>query len=150
MRTVEITYRYGAADDVVRPKPLDANSARSRLDAGNRESAALLGGLAADNTITRRVVEVDSRDLGLDAGSNEAPRQRPFVADAVAMARDLNERRNKQLDLAAVFSASALFCSMRETRGGWQETGGKRGFKTHFLALRQLSQKTKKVSNANA
>ncbi|HEX3399797.1 MAG TPA: carbonic anhydrase [Acetobacteraceae bacterium] len=80
MRTVEITYRYGGVDEVVRPRPLDADSARSRLDAGNREFAALLGGLAADNTIARRVVEVDPRDLGLDPGSNEAPRQRPFAA----------------------------------------------------------------------
>jgi carbonic anhydrase len=80
MRTVEITYRYGAADGVVRPRPLNADSARSRLDAGNREFAALLGGLVADTAMARRVVEVDLRDLGLDPGGHATPRQRPFAA----------------------------------------------------------------------
>jgi carbonic anhydrase len=80
MRTVEITYRYGTADGVMRPRPVDADSARSRLDAGNREFATLLGGSASDSAIARRVVEVDPRDLGLDPGGHAAPRQRPFAA----------------------------------------------------------------------
>ena len=80
MRTVEITYRYGAADGAMLPRPLDADSARSRLDAGNREFAALLSGLVSDTAIARRIVEVDPRDLGLDPDVHEIPRQRPFAA----------------------------------------------------------------------
>ena len=80
MRTVEITYRYGAANELARPRPLDADAARSRLNAGNREFAALLGGLTSDTAIARRIVQVDSRDLGLDPGGHETQPQRPFAA----------------------------------------------------------------------
>jgi carbonic anhydrase len=80
MRTVEITYRYSAGDHVVRPRPLDADSARSRLDAGNRKFAALLSGFATGTAITRHVVEVDQRVLGLNPGDDETPQQRPFAA----------------------------------------------------------------------
>jgi carbonic anhydrase len=40
----------------------------------------LLGGLASDSAIARHIVEVDPRDLGLDPGGHETPRQRPFAA----------------------------------------------------------------------
>jgi carbonic anhydrase len=80
MRTVEITYRYGTAGGVMRPRPPDADAARGRLDAGNREFAALLGGLAPDTGVARRVVEVDASDLGLAPDGHKAPQQRPFAA----------------------------------------------------------------------
>ena len=80
MRTVEITYRYGDPHGLVRPRPLDADAARLRLDEGNRAFAALLAGLAEDSGTVRRIVEVDPGDLGLQAGTRDAPKQRPFAA----------------------------------------------------------------------
>jgi carbonic anhydrase len=80
MRAVEITYRYGTTDVPARPRPADADSARLRLEEGNRAFATLLAGLAADNGTARRIVEVDPRDLGVHPGSRGAPRQQPFAA----------------------------------------------------------------------
>ena len=42
MKNVEIVYRYGSGDAVIRPRPADAGEARRRLDEGNRAFAALL------------------------------------------------------------------------------------------------------------
>ena len=80
MKTVEITYRYGAAGGTPRPRPQDTEAARRRLVAGNREFAAMLAGLTGEGAATRRVVEVDVRDLGLTLGGHVAPPQRPFAA----------------------------------------------------------------------
>jgi carbonic anhydrase len=77
MRTVEITYRYGAPGKL-RARPMDADAARLRLTEGNRTFATLLGNLAQDNDTTRRVVEVDRYDLS--SAGQAAPTQRPFAA----------------------------------------------------------------------
>ncbi len=80
MKTVEITYRYGAADALARPRPPDAGAAQLRLNEGNRVFARLLDGLAADSGSTRRIVDVDPGDLGLLPGEHGAAKQRPFAA----------------------------------------------------------------------
>ena len=79
MKTVEIIYRYGAQDGPVRSRPADSDAARQRLYDGNQAFAALLDGLAADNGITKRVIQVDAQDLGM-ADKKEGPKQRPFAA----------------------------------------------------------------------
>lgn len=80
MRTVEFIYRYGAQDAPVRPRPTDSDAARQRLDEGNQAFAGLLDGLADDDGIARRVIQVDPQDIGLAQGSTEGPKQRPFAA----------------------------------------------------------------------
>ena len=79
MKIVEVIYRYGGSDSVLRPRPADAYSAQLRLNEGNRAFAALLGGLTEDNGSAHRIVEVDPQDLGLISAEG-APRQRPFAA----------------------------------------------------------------------
>ncbi len=80
MTTVEITYRYGDANALARARPPDADAAQRRLNEGNREFARLLDGLAADSGTTQRIIDVDPCDLGLLAGEQGAPEQRPFAA----------------------------------------------------------------------
>ncbi|MBK6805870.1 MAG: hypothetical protein IPG84_13930 [Betaproteobacteria bacterium] len=79
MKNVEIVYRYGSGDAVIRPRPADAGEARRRLDEGNRAFAALLDNVGEEGPATRRVVEVDPRDLGL-LSAGGAPTQRPYAA----------------------------------------------------------------------
>ncbi|SRR6266852_3240591 len=80
MRTVEITYRYGEPDSATRSRPLDTDAARHRLDERSQAFAALLDGLADDSGTASRVIQIDPRDLGLEAGNNVGPRQRQFAA----------------------------------------------------------------------
>jgi carbonic anhydrase len=80
MRTVEITYRYGDTGTSVRSRPPDADSARLRLNEGNRVFAGLFGPLPADGGTAHRIIEVDLSDLGVLAGEHGAPQQRPFAA----------------------------------------------------------------------
>jgi carbonic anhydrase len=80
MKIVEITYRFEARDTPARPRPTDSNAARHRLDEGNQAFAALLEGLVDEHGIARRVVAVDSCDLGLSPSGRRAPTQRPFAA----------------------------------------------------------------------
>ncbi len=79
MKNVEIVYRYGSGDAVIRPRPADAGEARRRLDEGNRAFAALLDNVGEEGPAARRVVEVDPRDLGL-LSAGGAPTQRPYAA----------------------------------------------------------------------
>lgn len=79
MKHVEIVYRYGPGDAVIRPRPADAGEARRRLDEGNRAFAALLDNVGEEGPAARRVVEVDPRDLGL-LSAGGAPTQRPYAA----------------------------------------------------------------------
>ena len=76
MKTVDITYRYEARDTPARPRPLDSNAARGRLNNGNRAFAALLDD--PTNEHVERIISVDSRDLAL--GDTSLPKQRPFAA----------------------------------------------------------------------
>jgi carbonic anhydrase len=80
MKAVEITYRCEALERPQRPHPLDADAARRRLDEGNRAFAGLLDGLDKDDGTARRLIQVDSRDLGLLPDRRGAPKQRPFAA----------------------------------------------------------------------
>jgi carbonic anhydrase len=80
MRSVEITYRYGGPAGTARPRPADAEAARSRLNDGNRAFATLPEGLAGEDAIARRVVDMDPCDLGLGAEGPTAPSQRPYAA----------------------------------------------------------------------
>jgi len=80
MKSVEIIYRYGAEGETVRPRPVDSNAARHRLDEGSRAFAALIESLADESGKASRVIQVDPQDLGLVAGSAAAPKQRPFAA----------------------------------------------------------------------
>ncbi|MFZ0108022.1 MAG: hypothetical protein WAL01_00755, partial [Pseudolabrys sp.] len=68
MKTVDITYRYGAEDTPARPRPLDSNAAHLRLNDGNRAFAGLLEGLTDENLRVQRIVFVDPGDLGLLPG----------------------------------------------------------------------------------
>ncbi len=84
MKTVEITYRYEARSTLARPRPPDSDAALLRLNAGNRDFAALLDSLTSENTLAQRIVEVDARDLGLlpkdIATDTRLPEHRPFAA----------------------------------------------------------------------
>jgi carbonic anhydrase len=80
MNPVDFTYRYEAGDGPARPRPLDSDAARQRLQDGNRAFAALLDGLAEQGGPAQRVVNVDARDLGLLPDDQAAPKQRPFAA----------------------------------------------------------------------
>ena len=80
MKIVEITYRYDGTDAMVRPRPVDADAARTRLDEGSRSIASLLAEPARGHRAAQRVIHVDPRDLGLVAGAHAAARQRPYAA----------------------------------------------------------------------
>src|SRR6188474_3652329 len=80
MKTVDIIYRYGAQDAAARPRPLDSNAARVRLNDGNQVFAALLEGMTDENGKVQKTVLVDPRDLGLLASDPTLPKQRPFAA----------------------------------------------------------------------
>jgi hypothetical protein len=81
VKTIEITYRHGDPAAVPpRARPADAEAARRRMDEGSRACAELFAHLDADDGLTRRVVAVDPRDLGLLPGSAGAPSQRPYAA----------------------------------------------------------------------
>src|SRR4051794_33883889 len=80
MKILEITYRYESSTLAPRARPADANAARARLDEGSRTFAALLESLHDDAGTARRVIQVDPHDLGLHAGDDSAPAQRPYAA----------------------------------------------------------------------
>ena len=80
MKVIEITYRYGATGDALRPRPADALAARDRLNDGSRAIAQLIERLAEGDGTARRVIPVDPRDLGIAAGEGSAPAQRPYAA----------------------------------------------------------------------
>ncbi len=77
---VDITYRFEARDQSVRPHPSDSDAAVRRLCEGNRAFAALFKATAGDAGPARAVVQVDARDVGLSAGAEAAPKQYPFAA----------------------------------------------------------------------
>jgi carbonic anhydrase len=80
MRTVEITYRYGVPSVVASARPLDAAAACTRLSEGNQAFAALMRASGGEGEAARCLVEVDSRDLGLELRGHEVPTQHPFAA----------------------------------------------------------------------
>ena len=80
MKTVEITYRYGVRSAAAPGRPPDADAARTRLSEGNQAFAALMRASDGASGTARCLVEVDSRDLGLELRGHEVPRQHPFAA----------------------------------------------------------------------
>jgi carbonic anhydrase len=80
MKQVEITYRYDTDHRVTRARPSDADEACLRLDEGNRAFAALFDSLVSGSGTARRVITVDSRDLGILPGDHGPPKQRPYAA----------------------------------------------------------------------
>jgi carbonic anhydrase len=78
MKSVEIIYRY-AEGETVRPRPVDSDAARRRLDEGSRAFAALIESLADESGKASRIIQVDPQDLGLGTGK-AGPKQRPFAA----------------------------------------------------------------------
>jgi carbonic anhydrase len=77
---IDITYRYEARDQPARAQPPDSDAALYRLCDGNRAFAALFSRSPNDADRAQAVVQLDPRDVGLLAGSEEAPKQRPFAA----------------------------------------------------------------------
>ena len=65
MKIIEITYRYDGTDATVRPRPTDAESARTRLEDGSRSISTLLDSLTDGTGTAHRIISVDPRDLGL-------------------------------------------------------------------------------------
>jgi carbonic anhydrase len=80
MKTVEIVYRYGPGSPLARPRPVDSETARQRLQDGNRAFAALLDPAGDDNTAAQRIIHVDPRDMGMAPEAPSGPEQRPFAA----------------------------------------------------------------------
>ena len=80
MKVFEVTYRYDGTDDMVRPRPADADAARARLDEGSRSVMSLLDGVADGTGVVEHVVHLDPRDLGVEVGGGRTPPQRPFAA----------------------------------------------------------------------
>lgn len=80
MKVAEIIYRYDAASALGRTRPASATEARERLEAGSRTIAALVASLAEGSGTARRIIPVDPRDLGIAAGVDAAPPQRPYAA----------------------------------------------------------------------
>ena len=79
MNTIEITYRYDGVEASLRTRPADAEAARQRLNDGNRAFAELFTRHDEGLPVSRQVIPVDPRDLGLLPSGN-APQQRPFAA----------------------------------------------------------------------
>ena len=79
MNTIEITYRYDGAEASLRGRPVDAEAARQRLNDGNRAFAELFIRHDEGLQVSRQIIPVDPRDLGL-LPSGESPPQRPFAA----------------------------------------------------------------------
>jgi carbonic anhydrase len=80
MQTVEIVYRYDAANAQVRSRPASTKAALLRLQEGNRTFAELLSNVKDGTGSVRHVIDVDARDFGLLPGADGAPSQRPFAA----------------------------------------------------------------------
>jgi hypothetical protein len=60
MKTVEITYRYDAAEACAREQPADSTATRARLNEGSRSTAALL----ADLTLGAHTLQQEVTDDG--------------------------------------------------------------------------------------
>lgn len=80
MKIVEVTYRYDGTAAAPRPRPVDGEAARQRLEEGSRAIATLLAGLADGEGTAQRVITVDARDLGIAPGGPKASKQAPYAA----------------------------------------------------------------------
>jgi carbonic anhydrase len=74
----DLIYRFDPTHRFVSQPPADAEEARQRLEAGNREFASILGGGANAALSGSKVMYFDLDDAGIGAGGG-APRQTPFA-----------------------------------------------------------------------
>lgn len=74
----DIIYRFDPTHGAVDPLPATADAAQRRLEDGNREFAAILGGAHAVPSGSR-ILYFDLDDIGIGT-AGKAPRQRPFAA----------------------------------------------------------------------
>ena len=79
MKVIEIVYRCESGAPPLRERPVDADTAKRRLDEGSEALPGLLENLADGSGTTRHVIQVDPRDLGLLSDDDGAPRQRPYA-----------------------------------------------------------------------
>jgi len=80
VKIIEVTYRYDSSGPAARARPINADEARNRLDAGSRTIATLLDDLGEGTGTVQRVIPVDAGDLGIGPGDQGAPKQRPYAA----------------------------------------------------------------------
>ncbi len=80
MKIIEITYRYDSTAFTPLPRPIDAESAKRRLEKGSQSMGALLDSLTDGTGTAHRIIPVDPHDLGLGPNSPGAPKQRPYAA----------------------------------------------------------------------
>src|SRR3954468_8225826 len=78
LKTIDITYRYGADQPAARPRPRDSAAALARLVAGNHDFAPLLNSMTHDGAPVHRIISVDPHDLGI--GDAIAAGQHPYAA----------------------------------------------------------------------
>lgn len=74
----DLIYRFDTSGNARIVDPVDALEARARLEAGNREFAAIT--LLDEGTTNSRVVRLDASALGLADSKGLPPLQRPFAA----------------------------------------------------------------------
>ncbi len=74
----DIIYRFDPTHGAVAPPPTTADEAQRRLEEGNREYAAILGGPNAVPSGSR-ILYFDLDDIGIGT-AGAAPRQQPFAA----------------------------------------------------------------------
>src|SRR3954447_26568255 len=79
MKSIDIIHRYSTDATAVRPMPADSSAALLRLEQGNKSFARLLDHDENAQGV-QQIIPVDLHDLGFAAGSNHAPKQRPFAA----------------------------------------------------------------------
>jgi carbonic anhydrase len=80
MSAVEITYRCGDHAAAAEVRPADADSARRRMNDGNRAFADLFAQVDAPSGMARRVIPISGEDFGLGGAGAGAPSQRPYAA----------------------------------------------------------------------
>jgi len=78
MKTFDIIFRYSSDEATIRPLPPDSKAALLRLEQGNKAFATLLD-QAVDASGVQQIIPVDLRDLGVQPGSTNVAKQRPFA-----------------------------------------------------------------------
>jgi hypothetical protein len=89
MKTVEITYRHAASGVSTPPRPVDANSNRSRLDEGDQAFSSLLERLA----MTAAPHNVSFKWILAISASSRVKKVRPVTGHCTAAGHAYVERR---------------------------------------------------------
>ena len=87
MKIVEIAYRYDGVERSPRERPVAADAARLRLDKGSHAFADLFTGLESGSGLSRRVVTINPRDLGLLPTGDGSLHSDPTLRSSVAPTR---------------------------------------------------------------